>query len=241
MQELAVLASRVLTTQKQFTAVADNVANVNTPGYRKLDMSFKEIVSRPQGKATASYVEDRAITFNPDQGTLQSTGNQLDIALGGPGFFAVSVGNATQYTRRGQFVLNSEGTLVTPEGNPVLDNAGAQIQFPEGTTTINVASDGTISTKDGQLAQLGVYVFTPEQESSLQRAGTTAFSAPGGVNPQVVETPTVRQGFIEASNVNAVEEMVSMQAVSKAYENSVNMMRNLEDLEQRTIRTLGNQ
>lgn len=238
MQEVAVLASRALTAQKWFTAVADNVANVNSAGYRRLEMDFKESAST-KGKTPVSYVQDKSITISHDTGVFESTGNPLDVAIGGEGYFAIQVGDATHYTRRGQFLINVEGTLVTPEGEPVLDNAGAQIQFPQGTTDIKIASDGTISTEQGQLAQLGVYTFAPEQEGKLARTGNTSFTTTDGSQPAPLENPVVRQGYVEASNVNAVKEMVTMQAVSKVYENTLNLMSSLNDLESRTIRTLG--
>lgn len=239
MQEIAVLASRVLTTQREFTAVADNVANVNTAGFRKLSLDFREVISKPSGKPTASYVADRAITLNQTQGSLTNTGNPLDFAISGKGFFAVDVGGTTQYTRRGQFVMNSEGVLTTPEGYPVLDNSGAQIQFQQDTKNIKIAEDGTISTEQGQLAQIGVYEFSEDGIKKLRRAGNTNFVPMFGAVPTAAETPIVRQGFIEASNVNPVEEMVNMQNASKAYENSLGLLRNVEDLEQRAIRTIG--
>ncbi|MBI1308373.1 MAG: flagellar hook-basal body complex protein [Proteobacteria bacterium] len=238
MQAIAVLASRALTAQRQFAAVADNVANVNTVGYRRLTMDFKEVASH-KGAQTASYVADKSTSVSHLNGTLQSTGNQLDAALGGPGYFAVQTAQGTQYTRRGQFLVNSEGVLVTPEGDPVLDNSNAQIQFPQDVKNISIASDGTISTEEGQLAQLGVFNFTPEDEAKLQRAGNTAFSAPPGVAATVVETPNVRQGYVESSNVNAVEEMVNMQTVAKSYENTLSLLSSMDDLESRTVRTLG--
>ncbi len=239
MQELAVLASRVLTTQRKFTAVSDNIANVNTQGFRKLELEFKETVSRPRAHATASYVEDRAIHVSSQQGAFEKTSSPLDAAINGNGFFAIEVNGTTQYTRRGQFLINPEGTLVTPEGNPVLDNAGAQIQLPQGTTEIKIGADGTISTEQGQLAQLGVFNFTPEDLKKLQRAGDTAFAPMLGAAAFPVEYPSIRQGFLEASNVNAVTEMVNMQAVTQAYQNSVKLMKGLEDLESRAIRSLG--
>ena len=242
MQELAVMASRVLTAQRQFDSVADNIANVNTQGYRKLEMEFKETISKPRANApTASYVEDRAIHVSTDQGGFLATGNPLDAAINGDGFFAIDVNGTTQYTRRGQFVMNNEGTMVTPEGYPVLDNAGAQIQIPEGTKNITISSDGTVSTEQGQLGQLGVYTFSPEDLKKLERAGNTAFVPMLGATAQNVEAPVVRQGYLENSNVNAVTEMVNMQAVTQAYENSVKLMKGLEDLESTAIRQLGTQ
>jgi flagellar basal-body rod protein FlgF len=239
MQDIAVLASRVLTTEKRFNSVADNIANVNTSGYRKLDIDFKELVSKPQGHPTVSYVADRATYMDVGQGTFQNTGNPLDVAIAGNGYYAISVNGNTQYTRNGQFMLNSEGTLVTQDGYPVLDNSGAQIQVPQDAKGVDIAVDGTVSTDQGQLAPVGVYEFTAEQQNRFTRAGNTRFVANKSDTPTVVEQPTLKQGFIEGSNVNATEEMVNMQMVSKAYEESLKNLRNLEDLEQRVIRNIG--
>jgi flagellar basal-body rod protein FlgF len=244
MQELAVLASRTLTTQRQFTAIADNVANVNTNGFRKLEMNFREVISRPGGKPTASYVADRALIFSAQDGAMEKTSNPLDVALNGEGFFAISVEGNTQYTRRGTFLLATDGTLVTPEGHPVLDNAQAPIQIPAGTQNITITTDGTLATETGPLAQLGVYRFSPEDMKLLQRAGNTAFSPQLGAAATPIDfaalgAPQVRQGFLEASNVNAVQEMVAMDMVSRAYQQSLTMAKSLEDLEQRAIRNLG--
>lgn len=241
MQEIAILASRALTTQRQFTAVADNVANVNTVGFRKIGMDFKEVLAqkhRPDAMP-ASYVADRGITLDQADGVLQKTGSPLDVAISGPGFFAIQVDGTTQYTRKGQFVINSAGVLTTPQGYPVLDNTGAQIQFPENITKITVASDGTISTEEGQLVPIGVYQFDDAGLKSLQRVGNTAFLPGQGIVPQAVETPAVKQGFLEGSNVNAVEEMVNMEAVSKAYQSSISLLGSLNDLESKAISTLG--
>lgn len=238
MQEVAVLASRVLTTKREFTAVADNVANVNTEGFRKLALSFQEVTGKG-GSNAASYVQDRALLISQAQGALENTGNPLDVAINGTGFFATREGANTVYTRRGRFVVDGEGTLSTPEGNPVLDNAGATIQFPEDVKTITIGPDGTISTEQGQIAQLGIYEFNAKDLAGLQRVGTAGFLPPKGATPTAMDLPVVKQGFLEASNVNPVEEMVNMQNVSKAYESSLRMLRSIEDLEQRAIRNIG--
>lgn len=240
MQEIAVLASRAITTQKWFTSIADNVANANTDGYRKVGMEFKEVISRPQGAPTASYVGDRAAWVNYNSGVLQETGNPLNVALGNEGLFAINVNGTVQYTRRGHFLMNTEGTVVTPEGNPLLDIALGEIQIPAGTQDILIAPDGTLSTEQGQLAQIGVFTFAPEDRGMLRRAGSTSF-VPEGVNALPVENPQVIQGKVEASNVNAVEEMVTMQQVSRAYQSALRNLRSVEDLEERAIRNLGGQ
>lgn len=240
MQEVAVLASRAISTQRWFTSIADNVANANTDGFRRVGLEFKEVVSRPQGHPTASYVADRAAWVHYSPGVLQETGNPLNVALGNEGLFAINVNGTVQYTRRGHFLMNSEGTVVTPEGHPVLDIALGEIQIPPGTQNILIAPDGTLSTEEGQLAQIGVFTFSREDVGMLRRAGSTSF-IPEGVNAVPLDNPQIIQGKVETSNVNPVEEMVTMQQASRAYQSAIRNLRSVEDLEQRAIRALGSQ
>jgi flagellar basal-body rod protein FlgF len=242
MQEIAVLASRALTTQRQFTAVADNVANVNTHGYRRIDMNFKEVLGRQTGAnplTAASYVDDRALTLDQSVGAMEQTGNPLDVAIGSEGYFAISVDGTTHYTRRGQFIIGPTGTLVTPEGYAVQDNGGGTVQIPEGTKEILIGNDGTISTEAGQLGRLGVFTFSPADQKLLQRTGQAAYLPTQGAAALPAEAPSVRQGFLEASNVNPVQEMVTMEQVSRAYQSALKALSSLEDVEQRAIRQLG--
>jgi flagellar basal-body rod protein FlgF len=240
MQELAILAARALGTQRQFTAVADNVANVNTHGYRRMDVQFKEVISRPRGNATASYVGDRALFISQTEGAFEKTNNPLDVALNGRGFFAVDVGGTTHYTRKGNFLLSNDGTLITTEGNPVLDNAGTPIQLPLNTRNIMIAGDGAVSTEAGLAGQLGMYDFSADDMKKLQRTGSSAYIPALGASAFNLENATVRQGFLEASNVNPTEELVTMETVSRAYQNSLRLLKGVEDTEERAIRSLGN-
>ncbi|MCP5405281.1 MAG: flagellar hook basal-body protein [Pseudomonadaceae bacterium] len=242
MQELAILASRAMTTMRKFNAVSDNIANINTDGYRRKDYEFKELVSRPDGiNPTASYVGDRAVIIDYSDGVLTETGNPFNAAIGGEGFFAVDVNGTTQYTRRGHFLMATDGTLVTPEGHPVLDNSGGQIQLPPDTTQVIIGRDGSIATEQGQIGRLGVFGFSDEDKGLLQRAGNTGFIPTQGASAQPLENPVVYQGKIEASNVSPVMEMVTMQDVARSYQSAVRALRGLEDTEQRAIRTLAPQ
>ncbi|HEX2859425.1 MAG TPA: flagellar hook basal-body protein [Alphaproteobacteria bacterium] len=242
MQELAVLASGALAAQRRFNATADNVANASTVGYRRLKPDFQEMVSGRSKSASGngtSYVADRGILMDASQGTFSNTGNPFDLAIGGDGYFAINVNGNTQYTRRGQFVENSEGQLVTPEGYPLLDNAGAPFQLPTDAREFRVSEDGTISTEQGTIGQIGIFSFSPEQQTGLIRAGTTSYIAGPNAAPTVLENPSVKQGMLEASNVNAVTEMVDMNLASQAYQNSLKLLKTMEDTEANAISTLG--
>lgn len=242
MQELAVLASGALAAQRRFTVIADNLANINSAGFRRLRPDFQEVVSGQSrvGKNTgASYVADRGLLLDTAQGAFQRTNNPFDLAIGGDGYFAIDVNGTTQYTRRGQFVENAEGQVVTPEGYALLDNSFAPFQLPTDASQFRVASDGTLSTEQGTIGQIGVFSFAPSQLKNLVRAGGSNFVAAGGANPTVIDTPVVHQGMLESSNVNPVQEMVDMNAASQAYQNSLRLLQGLENVETNAIQTLG--
>lgn len=242
MQELAVLASGALAAQRRFNVTADNVANVSTMGFRRLKPDFQEMVSGSSKTASGhgtSYVADRGILMDTSQGTFSSTDNPFDLAIGGDGYFAIGVNGNIQYTRRGQFIENSEGQVVTPEGYPLLDNAGAPFQLPTDAREFRVSEDGTISTEQGTIGQIGIFSFTDDQQNGLIRAGTTSYIAGKGVVPTVIENPSIKQGMLEASNVNAVSEMVDMNLASQAYQNSLKLLKTMEDTEANAISTLG--
>jgi flagellar basal-body rod protein FlgF len=244
MQELAVLASGAVAAQRRFNVIADNVANANTNGFHRLKPDFQEMVSGQSKTAIGngtSYVADRGILMDTTQGTFNNTGNAFDMAIAGEGYFAISVNGATQYTRRGQFVENAEGQVTTPEGYALLDNAGAPIQLPTDANEFRVATDGTVSTEQGVLGQIGIYNFTPTQQQNMVRAGSTNFIPHKGDSPTVDDNPSVRQGTLESSNVNAVQEMVEMNAASQAYQNSIKLLQTMEGTESNAIQTLGKQ
>lgn len=242
MQEISILTGRALSTQRKFNAIADNIANVNTDGYRRKDYEFKEVVSHPHGHATASYVSDRAMVLDMDNGVMTETSSPFNVALGGKGFFAIEVDGETQFTRRGHFVLGNDGVLQTPEGYPVLDASFAPLQLPTNARDVQIGRDGTIATEQGQVGKLGVFNFDDATLPNLQRAGNVAFLAPQGEAPLAVDNPMVIQGKLEASNVDPVMETVTMQDASRAYQTSLQLLRTSEQLEERAIRTLsGNQ
>ncbi|MFZ2587700.1 MAG: flagellar hook-basal body complex protein [Alphaproteobacteria bacterium] len=238
MQEISILTARALATQRKFTAMADNIANANTDGYRRKDYEFKEVVSRPLGHPTASYVADRSMVIDYNAGVLAESGSPTNAAIAGKGFFAIDVNGETQYTRRGHFVVANDGTLMTPEGYPVLDIAQGPIQLPAGVRDIIIARDGTLATEQGQVAQIGVFEFQDDELQSLQRTGNVAFTA-GGATPVPSANPTVIQGKIEASNVDPVKESVMLQDASRAYQTSLKLLQSSEQLQERAIRTLG--
>lgn len=215
--------SRSIALQREMDTVANNIANVNTPGYRAQHMMFKEYIQNPKGIAEPlSMVEDYGQYMSNKPGVAKLTGNPLDVALSGPGFLSVDMGGETLYTRAGSMSRNVAGELVTSDGRPVLSAGGGSISVPQDSTMIVIAEDGTISNQDGAIGQLEITEF--DNINTLDAVGDSLYRAtiPGNA---ATET-RVKQGMLEGSNVNAISEMTRMIDVSRAYQSTQRMLQN---------------
>lgn len=227
--------------QKRMAVISNNLANVSTTGFKRDSVAFEDLLYQTQRQAggasseqtnlptglsigTGSRVSATAKQFT--QGNLTPTGNALDVAINGRGFFEVLLPDGTSaYSRDGSFKTSPEGELVTNEGYPIVPG----IQVPEGAETITIATDGTISAKvDGQdevqIGQLTLTDFT--NPAGLQALGenlygeTIASGPPRGGTPGTNGIGRLVQGSLEASNVNMAEELVAMIEAQRAYETS---------------------
>jgi flagellar basal-body rod protein FlgF len=232
--------SRQMALQHQMDVVANNIANLETPGYKGETLKFEEYI-QPAAESEdltrptedVSYVLDARVIRNFVAGQMKQTGNPLDVAINGSGWFAIEAPSGELYTRDGHFTLNEEGTMVTAEGHPVLGESGT-ISFSPEETGIAIATDGTISSSAGEKGKLRVVEF--EDEAQLLKEGSNMFSAPApGLD---IETPRVAQGFIENSNVNAVSEMARMIEVSRSYVSTARALDKLADLKSQAINDL---
>lgn len=200
---------------QEMQVVANNMANVNTTGFRREGVVFSEYVDSLDGDEASlsmAHASGRIIDF--EEGAIASTGNQLDFAIQGEGFFMVETPEGNQLTRAGSFLRSPEGELVTPEGFRVLDNGGAAIFLPADQGPIAVGEDGTLSAKGQPLAQLGLY--EPQNSTSISLQAGTRFAVPEGTVP--AENARVMQGVVEQSNVDPVREIARMVEVQRAYE-----------------------
>lgn len=216
---------------KEMQAVANNMANVSTTGFRREGVIFSEYVAGLSGNEPSlsmAYATGRSI--NLTEGPLASTGGSLDFAIQGDGFFMVETPEGNQLTRAGSFLRSPEGELVTPDGLRVLDTGGSPIFLPTDQGPIAAAEDGTLSAKGAPLAQLGIYL--PEDPTELTHQAGTRFSVQSGAVP--VDAPRLMQGFVEQSNVDPVREISRMIEVQRAYE----MGQNFLDREDQRIRSV---
>jgi flagellar basal-body rod protein FlgF len=207
----ALAASRLIAQQRAMDITANNVANANTPGYRTERVQFSDYIDKqtgmksPPGIKSISYTHDRATYREPQPGAVSHTGNTFDLALTRDGYFTVNTKNGPRLTRDGRFGPMPDGTLADASGNPVLDSNGKPIQIPLTDTKITIASDGSLSTENGQVGKIGVVQTDPMK---LQAEGATHFVAGAATAP--VASPGIVQGAMEESNVQPVLEVTRM-------------------------------
>jgi len=232
--------SRQIALQRQMDVVANNMANMNTTGFKAEQLLFEEYVmpvARNRDFHTLdqplSFVQDWATVHDLSAGTLQQTGSELDVALNGDGFFAVETPAGQRWTRAGSFQISSNGTLVDSNGNPVLGEAGP-IAFGPDESGILIAADGSVSSSAGAKGRLRIVEFANAQE--LTRLGSNLFA---GGTPRAATNTRVMQGYVEGSNVSGMSEMTEMIRVTRAYESIASLAQKQDELRRSAIQRLG--
>ncbi len=246
---LLVGLSRQVALERELDVVANNIANLNTTGFKTDGAVFEEFIS-PTARADnflaadrrVSFVHDRATWINLSQGPLERTGNPLDVAIDGRGFLAVQTPNGERYTRNGAMQINNNGELVTSEGYQVLGESGP-ITFQPKDRNITISPDGTISVREGnnaatesQRGQLRVTSF--DRPGFLQKDGSSVFKAPPNITSQADKTSRIVQGTVEKSNVQSVLEMTRMIEVTRSYSQIAALLSQQSDLQRTAIEKL---
>jgi flagellar basal-body rod protein FlgF len=246
---LLVGLSRQVALERQLGVVANNIANVNTTGYKSDTAIFEEYLKSPAhaddfngNDQRLSFVQDRATIHDFGQGPTERTGSSLDLALEGKAFFVVQVNGAERFTRNGSFQLNAQGQLATTDGHLVL-GANGPITFQPGDQDISIARDGTITVREGNNTNVDtnrgrLRLASFEQPQLLQKQGGNLFAPPEGVVAQAATNYAVRQGSVEKSNVNGVSEMAKMIEVMRAYTGIANLIQQLNDVRKASIERL---
>ena len=209
------IANSLQALSEQFHAIAHNLANVNTSGYKRVLCDFVTAPAGAGGPAAPGAVRVKTVhDFSP--GTLVQTERALDLGLQGKGFFVLETPDGQLYTRHGVFTTNAEGRLVDLAGRAVAGESGP-IVIPKNAPlhSINVSADGNISAGKTVLGKLKLVEFADPQV--LVAVGQNAFQGPAD-QATAAKTTTVHQGFQEASNVGAVDELVGLIMVSRLYE-----------------------
>lgn len=205
---LTIALSRIVAQQRGVEVRASNIANASTPGYRAERMLFSDYLVRqartadPAGGRVLQYVQDRATWRDTAAGPLTQTGNSLDLAISGEGFFAVATPGGERYTRAGRFTLDTDGRIVDADGN-ALQGAGGALVIPPEAGRIAISAEGTVSTDQGEIGRLRVVRF--DDENRLRAEGNRLFRADAPA--QDIPQPKVVQGVVEESNVQSVLEL----------------------------------
>jgi flagellar basal-body rod protein FlgG len=231
-------ASGMAAQQTNIDVISNNLANVNTTSFKKSRAEFQDLMYQtlnqggsetpggdqiPTGIQVGMGTETLGVQKMFMQGDFQQTKNELDVAIEGKGFFMVLSNDQERYTRAGNFKLDSEGNIVTANG----DRLQPEMTVPEGTLSITISKYGQVTAFDTEgvgdvLGEIELYGFP--NPAGLSSLGHNLYSATDASGEAIVETPgsegmgTILQGFVEQSNVDVVEEMVSMIMAQRAYE-----------------------
>lgn len=246
---LLIGVSRQIALHREMDVVANNIANINTTGYKADAAVFEEFLAPlanhghfPGGDRRLSYVHDRATWHDFKQGPLRQTGNALDVAIEGDAFLVVQTPRGERYTRNGALQINSTGQLVTAEGYQV-QAEGGPIVLQNTDSNIAIADDGTIRVRENGDSRSDVLrgklrLVRFDQVAQLQKDGSSLFSAPAGAVPQTPEPANrvrVIQGALEQSNVRGVVEMSRMIELTRQYQQIANLLQSAGDLRRDSI------
>ena len=229
--------------QRRMDVVANNIANMNTTAFQKESVEFQEYKIRLENSNsllgnTISLIQEVGSRRNFEEGNFTPTNNTLDIAISGRGYLSVEdqQGNL-RYTRNGHLSINDEGLLVAAGGALVLDDGGAPITIAPTDTGIEIANDGTMTSAGLLNVKLGIVEFDEENNGNLKKVGQSLFSST--FTPIPAEESVVTQGMLEASNVNAIEEMTDMLSIMRSYQSVAKMMDNYQNLKNSSLKTIG--
>jgi len=241
--------SRQVALHRELEIVANNIANLNTTGFKSDGALFEQYlmpVARDEGftgiDSRLNFVQDRASWLDLGQGPIQQTSNPLDIALEGSGFLAVQTPRGERYTRNGALQINNSGELVTSEGYKVLGESGP-ITFQNGDRDITINNDGSIRVREGSSANVDssrgkLRIVDFQYPQQLKKDGSSTFEAGGNLQPRAVTDSRIVQGAVEKSNVQGVLEMTRLIEVSRSYTEVATILQQQGDMRRDIISRL---
>jgi len=254
MEPIYTLLSAMKGQQRQMDSVANNLANVNTTGFKRDQVLFREYFNRlvgqdleseeelfvneefisPYSRGGTSFVMPDHTSPSMKKGLFKNTDNPLDLAIKSEGFFVVDTAHGARYTRNGQFLLDSKGFLITSSGDRVLGKKGPIQIKVNNIKELSVGRDGALLVNNRPIDTLQIVGF--QEETRLTKLGNS-YWAPSHVDqkPKPLEVVDVQQGVLEGSNVDAVQEMVNMINVNRSYEASQKIMQSLDELDDESI------
>lgn len=257
--------SGAMAQSQRLDTIANNLANANTPAFKKDAQVFKEyltanekpsnVIQAPRIPATIesfydmqggdkSFVDSAGTYTNFSQGSLKSTGNPMDVAIDGQGFFEVATPQGVRFTRLGSFKVDGNGQLVTKDGHPVLKNSpegtdpSARVITTTGQAPVIITDSGDVFEGDNNLGRISV-IDVPNKDS-LSKIGASLYDFKKNAQPEVVNVaPSLKQGFVESSNVNIVQEMTDMIATTRTFESTQKAIQAYDTMSDKLINVVG--
>jgi flagellar basal-body rod protein FlgF len=199
---------------------AANLANAGTAGFKAERVLFSDYLGRQTGtdgalgRAPVAFVQDRATYREQAPGSMTPTGNPLDLAISGEGFFTVATPRGPRLSRAGRFAPQADGTIADGEGNALLDATGQKLRVSAADTGLTVTADGVISSENGRLGRIGI--VEPSDPMRMTAEGSTTLRADVATDP--VARPRVVQGMLEDSNVQPIREMTRMMSGLRSFQ-----------------------
>ncbi len=228
-----VLLSSQMTLMRSVDIVANNIANASTTGFKREGIQFDTYIQHAMSggnsasNGNTNFVYDRGTYRDTSAGSVTSTGNPLDLAIQGKGYFQVqNAQGVTQFTRDGAFHLDNQGQIVSSSGMPVLSDGGQAIILPDDARDITISGDGFITAQVGtgsaraQLGKLGVVTF--DNDEAVVPAGGSLLTTTQTPTPSTGNS--IMQGAIENSNVNSITEMTDLIRIQRSYEQATNLV-----------------
>jgi flagellar basal-body rod protein FlgF len=237
--------SRQVALGRELDVVANNIANINTTGYKADGSLFEEFLSsaaRASGSGDrVSFVRDSGTWHDLSAGPIEQTGNPLNVAIDGNGYLVVQTPRGERYTRNGALQINGQGELVTSEGQQVQGEAGP-IVFQPTDRQVTISGDGTVSVREGAAntdslrGKLRLVAF--DNVKQMQKDGSSTFKTADGSQPQPTKSARFIQGSIEKSNVRGVVEMTRMIEITRSYTQIAALLQQQHDMSTSAINKL---
>ena len=258
--------SGAIAQSHKLDTIANNIANVNTPGYKRDDLTFQEyltshekaqeVMNVPRIPASIesfydmqggdkSYVDLKGTFTDHSQGSLRHTGNKFDVAIDGKGFFEVMTPQGVRLTRAGNFTLDGNGRLITKEGHPVLRSGGAgedpaarMITLTD-SAALHISERGDVMQGEELIGQLSVVEVA--ETDVLQKVGNSMYGFRPNMPAEVTATerPSLKTGFLEMSNVNIVKEMTDMITTNRIFETTQKAISVYDQMADKVVNTVG--
>ena len=231
-----VAISAQIAMERRLEAIANNIANVNTAGYRAVGVRFSSELDQA-GQTQVDFTSPGQTYVVRSQGPITHTGNSLDVAVDGDGWFSLETPTGTVYTRDGRFHMTANGDLQSVNGYSVLDSGGSPITLDASGGPVSIAEDGAVSQGGKRLGTIGLFLIPAD--AKLTRHDNSAVVSDKPADPvEDLTANSVRQGYVEGSNVNPIIEMTRLIEASRAFDQATTAIQQNDQVSQEAIKAL---